>query len=180
MSKSILDLEDCHIADTGEVLVKYDAVFKLFRNDERIDGIKVFEHEDVRLYNMRRSENILQIGHMDGVTEVPPVSAYDFNIPGKYLTLDVEEHLAGKLVEKFPELPEEYMDRLVLELNMMRDREMEGLLRVLVYLFDTFESNNVVYGIGRGSACASLVLFLIGIHMVDPIKYDIPIGEFLR
>ena len=37
-----------------------------------------------------------------------------------------------------------------------------------------------VTGAGRGSACASLVLFLIGItHNIDPIKYNLMFSRFL-
>jgi DNA polymerase III alpha subunit len=41
-------------------------------------------------------------------------------------------------------------------------------------------ANNIVWGVGRGSSVASYVLFLIGIHKVDSLYYDLPIEEFLR
>ncbi len=40
--------------------------------------------------------------------------------------------------------------------------------------------NEVIWGVGRGSSVASYVLYLIGIHKVDSMYYDLPINEFLR
>jgi DNA polymerase III alpha subunit len=34
--------------------------------------------------------------------------------------------------------------------------------------------------VGRGSSVASYVLFLIGVHKIDPIKYELPIEEFFK
>lgn len=180
MSKLLLDLEDCQVADTGDVLVKYDTLFKLFRDGRSAEAMTVVDHEDVRHYNMKHPDKTLQIGHMTGKAEAPPVKAYHFNIPDPWADLDLDQYLAEKLIDRFPDVPENYADRLCLELDMMRDREMEDFLRVLIYMYEKFQNHGMVYGIGRGSACASLVLYLIGVHMVDPILYDIPIGEFLR
>jgi DNA polymerase III alpha subunit len=40
--------------------------------------------------------------------------------------------------------------------------------------------NSLVWGVGRGSSVASYVLFLIGIHKIDSIKYNLNIEEFLK
>jgi DNA polymerase III alpha subunit len=40
--------------------------------------------------------------------------------------------------------------------------------------------HGVVWGVGRGSSVASYVLFLIGIHKIDSLYYDLPIDEFLK
>ena len=40
--------------------------------------------------------------------------------------------------------------------------------------------NNIVWGVGRGSSVASYVLFLIGIHKVNSLKYNLDIKEFLK
>lgn len=180
MSKELLDLKDYKITDKGELLVKYEALFDQIRNGEPIEGITAIENDDVKRYNQRNRDRPIQTLNISGHPEMPPVHAYDFNLPQPYLDLDIDEYLADRLIAHFPELPEPYTERLVRELAMMRQREMEDFLRTLIYMVQVFEDSDVVYGIGRGSGCASLVLFLIGIHMVDPIKYDIPIEEFLR
>jgi DNA polymerase III alpha subunit len=40
--------------------------------------------------------------------------------------------------------------------------------------------NKIVWGVGRGSSVASYVLFLIGIHKVNSLKYNLDIKEFLK
>ena len=66
------------------------------------------------------------------------------------------------------------------ELLLYLDRDLFPLLCYLKYLVDTMRKNGVVWGVGRGSSVSSYVLFLIGIHRIDSIYYDLDIGEFLR
>jgi DNA polymerase-3 subunit alpha len=40
-------------------------------------------------------------------------------------------------------------------------------------------SNNIFVGCGRGSAAGSLLLYLLGITLIDPIKYDLIFERFL-
>ena len=40
--------------------------------------------------------------------------------------------------------------------------------------------NNVVWGLGRGSSTASYILYLLGVHKIDSLYYDLPIEEFLK
>ena len=61
-----------------------------------------------------------------------------------------------------------------------RARNMLDLLRWLKYFVDNCSKNNVVWGIGRGSSVASYVLYLIGVHNIDSIKYNLDWHEFLR
>ena len=40
-------------------------------------------------------------------------------------------------------------------------------------------SNNIFVGCGRGSAAGSLLLYLLGITLIDPIRYDLIFERFL-
>jgi DNA polymerase III alpha subunit len=57
---------------------------------------------------------------------------------------------------------------------------MFSLLQYLKYLVDTMRKNNIVWGVGRGSSVASFVLFLIGIHRINSLYYQLSIDEFLK
>ena len=70
--------------------------------------------------------------------------------------------------------------RVDLELELFIQHGMFDLLFYLKYLVDTMRENNIVWGVGRGSSVASYVLFLIGVHKIDSIKYDLDIKEFLK
>ena len=66
------------------------------------------------------------------------------------------------------------------ELTLFIQHGMFDMLFYLKYLVDTMRENKIVWGVGRGSSVASYVLYLIGIHKIDSIKYELDINEFLR
>ena len=66
------------------------------------------------------------------------------------------------------------------ELLLFIQHGMFDLLFYLKYLVDTLRENKVVWGVGRGSSVASYVLYLIGIHKIDSLRYDLDINEFLK
>lgn len=74
----------------------------------------------------------------------------------------------------------EQTERVSTELELYIQHGMFDLLYYLKYLVDTMRENNIVWGVGRGSSVASYVLYLIGIHKVDSIKYELDIHEFLK
>ena len=69
---------------------------------------------------------------------------------------------------------------LIEELEEFRERNMLDLLRVLKYTVDTLKTNSIVWGVGRGSSVASYVLFLLGVHKINSIQYNLDWREFLR
>ena len=74
----------------------------------------------------------------------------------------------------------EQTDRVSKELELYIQHGMFDLVYYLKYLVDTMRENKIVWGVGRGSSVASYVLYLIGIHKVDSIKYELDIHEFLK
>lgn len=71
-------------------------------------------------------------------------------------------------------------DRVSEELELFIQHGMFDLLFYLKYLVDTMRANNIVWGVGRGSSVASYVLYLLGVHKIDSIKYKLDIKEFLK
>lgn len=98
----------------------------------------------------------------------------DWNLPNEYLTFDLENYLIDKCQTQ------EQIDRVVTELKEYERRDMTIVLRFLKYFVETIERHGLFLGVGRGSSVASYVLFLIGIHRVDSLKYGLDINEFLR
>ncbi len=94
-------------------------------------------------------------------------------MPDEYKNMDIEGFLVNQC-------PKENYQRLIEELQEFRSRNMLDLLRWLKYFVDTCKSNNIVWGVGRGSSVASYVLFLLGVHKIDSIKYNLDWQEFLR
>ena len=75
---------------------------------------------------------------------------------------------------------QDQLQRVGKELLMFQERELMDLLRFLKYFVDTMEGNGVLWGLGRGSSVSSYVLYLIGVHKIDSMYYDLDIEEFLR
>jgi len=72
------------------------------------------------------------------------------------------------------------LQRVGEELLLYIDRDLIDLLKYLKYFVDTMRANNVVWGLGRGSSVASYVLYLIGVHKINSMYYDLDIREFLK
>lgn len=72
------------------------------------------------------------------------------------------------------------LDRVMEEFDEFVKRGMLDLLRFIIYLVDFMRENEIVWGVGRGSSVASYILYLIGIHKVDSIKYKLDWREFLK
>jgi DNA polymerase III alpha subunit len=87
---------------------------------------------------------------------------------------NIVEHLYGLCNTQEEE------ERVSLELELFIQHGMFELLVYLKYLVDTMRENNIVWGVGRGSSVASYVLYLLGVHKVDSIKYELNIHEFLK
>ena len=71
-------------------------------------------------------------------------------------------------------------DRVLEELNLFVQYDMIEVLCYLKYLIDTMRENDIVWGVGRGSSVASYCLYLLGVHKIDSIKYELDIREFLK
>jgi DNA polymerase III alpha subunit len=97
----------------------------------------------------------------------------DWNMPDEYKQMDIEDFLVN-------ECPKQHYQRLIEELQEYRARNMLDLLRWLKYFVDTSRKEGIVWGVGRGSSVASYVLYLIGVHKIDSIKYNLDWQEFLR
>jgi DNA polymerase III alpha subunit len=76
--------------------------------------------------------------------------------------------------------PEENYNRIITELELFRKNNMIPVLLAMKFVVDTLRANNIVWGVGRGSSVASYVLYLIGVHKVDSVKYNLPIEEFFK
>ena len=107
-------------------------------------------------------------------------------MPDEYKRLDVDDWCMRKLmrlndvVRPHQTLDSKEWDRVCEELTAFAERGMYDLLRYMIYLVDYMRENDIVWGVGRGSSVASYVLYLIGVHRIDSIKYNLDWREFLR
>jgi DNA polymerase III alpha subunit len=95
-------------------------------------------------------------------------------MPKEYIDMDIARFVLDQ-TNGYAEL-----QRAGQELILFQERGLFPLLRYLKYLVDTMRANNVVWGVGRGSSIASFVLFLLGVHRINSLYYDLSIDEFLK
>ena len=101
-------------------------------------------------------------------------NAENWNMPDEYKQLNIIDHLLSKTQN------EEQYQRVVSELEEFEKREMFPMLKFLVYMVNELKNNNIMWGVGRGSSVSSYILYLIGVHKVNSLKYDLDYKEFLR
>lgn len=106
--------------------------------------------------------------------DLPDQPHLHWSMPEKYQTLDLASYFAAKITGP------EQVERVCLELSLFQENGLEPMLRYMIYMVDVMRDNNIVWGVGRGSSVSSYLLFLIGLHSVDAIKYDLDIKEFIK
>jgi len=95
-------------------------------------------------------------------------------MPDEYKSLDIAEYVLS-LCES-----EAALQRVGEELLLYQARDLFDLLRYLKFLVDIMAQNNLIWGVGRGSSVASYVLYLLKVHRIDSLHYNLDITEFLR
>jgi DNA polymerase III alpha subunit len=97
-----------------------------------------------------------------------------WHMPDEYKQLDIAAHVL-ELCESEAEL-----QRCGEELLLYQERNLFDLLRYLKYLVDVMTTNQIIWGVGRGSSTASYILYKLGIHRIDSLFYNLDVTEFLR
>lgn len=125
----------------------------------------------------RLSDDKLLVKQDADLSAYPP----EWSLPDGYKYLNLDEYLEGLAdrVER-DELYEQRLVRLAEEIDLFTQLQLHNVLRALIYIVDELTRQGVLWGVGRGSSCSSYLLYLIGLHEVDPVKYDIPITDFIR
>jgi DNA polymerase III alpha subunit len=95
-------------------------------------------------------------------------------MPDEYYNINIYDFCISKCCTVEEE------NRAIEELTEFNNRNMITLLQWLIYFVDTCTADNIIWGVGRGSSVSSFVLYLIGIHRIHSIKYNLSWQEFLR
>ena len=171
-----------HYDKFGQGYVTTDELCDLLYRDPALD-LQKFKVEDWDAYNHYVKDTYAPFSQVEAYHPLPPdydIESYDrmqqenWYMPDEYKTFDIAEYVLG-LCKTEVEL-----QRVGQELLLFYERNLENLLRYMKYMVDTLRKNNVVMGLGRGSSTASYVLYLLGVHKINSIYYDLPIEEFLK
>ena len=95
-------------------------------------------------------------------------------MPDEYKQLDIAQWLLDQCQT------DAELQRIGEELLLYQERDLFDLLRYLKFLVDIMRKHNLIWGVGRGSSVASYVLYLLGVHRIDSLYYNLDPAEFLR
>jgi DNA polymerase III alpha subunit len=164
----------------GQTYTTSNELCDLLYKNPKLD-ISRFQVEDSIEYNRSVAELHAELDLLDSyhqinmsVEEFDSVLQRNWHMPQEYKNLDIAEYVLDLCQQ------EHELQRVGQELLLYQERNLFDLLRYLKYLVDTLRKNNVVWGVGRGSSVASYVLFLLGVHKIDSLYYNLDIVEFLK
>ena len=117
--------------------------------------------------------DIIVAEHLDYPIPTDSIDSNNWFIPRAYQEMNIETFLLENS-------PESNHPRIIQEIALYKKHNMILMLKTMKYIVDTLRTNNVIWGVGRGSSVASYVLHIIGVHKIDSVKYNLPIEEFFK
>jgi len=164
----------------SRVIMSTDDVIQLLLNKDTLDNVICGDNEERELFN-KHSEDLLEREmHLASpdiditVDEFHKKNLNDWMIPEEYLGIDVDTFLLEKCNT------DAERERVKYEIKLYKEHEVAHLLYVFIYLVEVMRKNKIVWGVGRGSSVSSFCLYLIGVHKINSLKYDLDINEFLK
>jgi len=166
----------------GQVSISEQEAFEALYSGKirTLDNVDV--SGDVTQYNQARLLNADRISELKVPKDLSDTSIElfdkenycDWFMPEEYRKFPMEQWLLNQCST------EEEKTRVNTELKLFIQHGMFDLLSYLKYLVDTMRENKIVWGVGRGSSVASYILYIIGVHRINSIKYNLDINEFLK
>lgn len=159
------------LLENGYSLVTADTMAENIIRGRSIDWMII--DDDVEGYD---GEVYQTLYHKDIITSPEP----------EYEDVHINEDEAFELlvsrIEASPRFSDNpaYIERLEQELTYFQKKQNIIFLLRTSDVIQKFKENGVVWGVGRGSSCASLVCYLLEINDIDPVKYDIPFIELTK
>jgi DNA polymerase III alpha subunit len=166
----------------GRAYVQSDELADMLYQDPNLNLNRFFV-VDPEQYNNTVQRMYLDYEHLQEFKEIDPsmtIEQFDqalqeeWKMPQEYLDFDIAQWLLDQCKT------DAELQRVGEELLLYHERDLFNLLRYLKYMVDTFRKQKIVWGLGRGSSVASYVLYLIGVHKINSMYYDLDISEFLR
>ena len=167
----------------GEIVLEEGDLCDLIMQGRDVTGLEgVTVHADIDLQKLishiQDPGNLLTWTFPEqreiSVTEFDRERQHQWFMPEQYQHIDIAQYLLDLCVTP------EQLQRVGEELLLFQEHDLFDLLRYLRYLVDVMRENNVIWGVGRGSSVASYVLYLLGVHRIDSMFYDLDPREFLR
>ena len=163
----------------GDVIFSEEDAIELIYTDPEFDISRLF-FDDTEKYSTALKQLGSNLPSINTTPERQTLSEFDrsnidrWHMPEKYYQINVLQWLLERCQNDEERL------RVQMEYDLFEKKKFVRVLQFLIYFVDTLRANNIVWGVGRGSSVASFCLFLIGVHKINPLLYNLDITEFLR
>lgn len=177
--KGYVDLTDRRLWCDGDISITPESVTTFILKNKVKKLYTTKKTKAITKYNQYASEDERIDIKLD--LHLPEV---EWRIPQEYKDINLKHFI----MEKFFQMSAEYSDarslecieRIQYELKIFKKHDLFMLLRTLIYMVDTFEEKGVVWGVGRGSSVSSYILYILGVHDIDSVQYDLNFNDFLQ
>jgi DNA polymerase III alpha subunit len=168
------------INDYGDCVYSEDTLIELLYQNPELDISKLYIDETDQ-YQKALAELGINLPIINpepknhiSIKEFDSSNTKNWHMPARYETIDVEQWLLNKCNN------DDEKNRVIGEMMLFKQKGFVKVLQFLIYFVDTMRENNIVWGVGRGSSVSSFCLFLIGVHKINPLEYELDYHEFLR
>lgn len=162
----------------GRQILSENDVIMAFLRDPSIQIKNALVDKEIKFDSQLEIDNIPELKRYQqldiSVDEFDKQNQSNWYMPIEYREMDIAKWVLDQCKDDVE------LQRVGEELLLYQENELFPMLRYCKYLVDTMRKNNVVWGVGRGSSVASYVLYLIGVHRVNSIFYDLNIDEFIK
>lgn len=162
------------MANQSNINIKTDDAIHALLNGNTLSGCHLSDAEEYDKY--QKGLSILQKPAL--LLEDPCLTHDVLNkiwfIPDEYKEFDIETFLFERCTT------DEQKERVQQELELYKEHDLIRILQLLKYLVDYMRQHDIVWGVGRGSSVSSYCLYLLGVHKIDSIRYNLSIEEFLK
>jgi len=165
----------------GQAILSSDKLHELLLQGKNIGHLNVVRDEDIELYEkyqdiLLRQETVFLDAPKEDLSfdDFHKQKADEWIFPLEYQQIDVLAFLLAKCKTQ------QEIDRVNDEYLLYSERDLVMLLRLFIFLVDHMRKNKFIWGVGRGSSVSSYILYLIGIHRVNSMKYDLDIRDYLK
>jgi DNA polymerase III alpha subunit len=163
----------------GDVIFSEEDAIDLIYTDPDFDISRLY-FDNTEKYSTALKELGIDLPAIRQAPDRGPLAEFDsknindWHMPDKYHKINVLQWLLDRCQS------DEERVRVQIEYDLFEKKQFIKVLQFLIYFVDTLRANNIVWGVGRGSSVASFCLFLIGVHKINPLLYNLDITEFLR
>jgi len=164
-----------------QAILSSDNLRELLLQGKNISHLNVIFDEEIELFQQYQSTLLPEvITFLDAPEELLTFDDFhqkcadEWIFPVVYQQIDVRTWLLDKCKTQLE------IDRVNKEYVLYEERDLVMLLRLFIFLVDYMRKNKFVWGVGRGSSVSSYILYLIGVHRVDSLKYELDIKDYLK